>query len=104
MSRFLFTLWPFTGHLLPQMAIAGALRERGHEVAFFSGEAVRDQLEGEGFELFGFERVDQERAFRNMRAIEAGGRIRPVLRDWLVETIPDQLADLRGVLEHCGPT
>ena len=103
MSRFLFTLWPFTGHLLPQVAIAGALRERGHEVAFFSGEAVRDQLEGEGFELFGFERVDEERAFRNMRAIEAGGRIRPVLRDWLVETIPDQLADLRGVLEHIRP-
>jgi MGT family glycosyltransferase len=103
MSRFLFTLWPFTGHLLPQMAIAGALRERGHEVAFFSGEAVRERLESEGFELFPFERLDQERAFRNMRAIEAGGRIRPVLRDWLVETIPDQLTDLRRVLERWRP-
>jgi MGT family glycosyltransferase len=102
-SRFLVTLWPFTGHLLPQMAIAGALRERGHEVAFFSGDAVRDKLESEGFELFAFERVDQERAFRNMRAIEAGGRIRPVLRDWLVETIPDQLTDLRRVLERWRP-
>jgi MGT family glycosyltransferase len=102
-SRFLVTLWPFTGHLLPQMAIAGALRERGHEVAFFSGEAVREQLESEGFELFAFERVDQDRAFRNMRAIEAGGRIRPVLRDWLVETIPDQLTDLRSVLERWRP-
>jgi MGT family glycosyltransferase len=103
MSRFLFTLWPFTGHLLPQMAIAGALHERGHEVAFFSGEAVRERLESEGFELFPFERLDQERAFRNMRAIEAGGRIRPVLRDWLVETIPDQLTDLRRVLERWRP-
>jgi MGT family glycosyltransferase len=102
-SRFLVTLWPFTGHLLPQMAVAGALRERGHEVAFFSGEAVRETVEGEGFELFVFERLDQERAFRNMRAIEAGGRIRPVLRDWLVETIPDQLTDLRGVLERWRP-
>jgi MGT family glycosyltransferase len=102
-SRFLITLWPFTGHLLPQMAIAGALRERGHEVAFLSGEAVRDKVEGEGFELFAFEHVDQERAFRSMRAIEAGGRIRPVLRDWLVETIPDQLTDLRRVLERRRP-
>jgi MGT family glycosyltransferase len=102
-SRFLVTLWPFTGHLLPQMAIAGALRERGHDVAFFSGEAVRERLESEGLELFAFERLDQERAFRNMRAIEAGGRIRPVLRDWLVETIPDQLSDLRPVLEHWRP-
>jgi MGT family glycosyltransferase len=102
-SRFLFTLWPFTGHLLPQMAIAEALRERGHEVAFFSGEAVRDTLEGEGFALFPFERLDQERAFRSMRKIEAGGRVRPVLRDWLVETIPDQLSDLRPVLEQWRP-
>jgi MGT family glycosyltransferase len=102
-SRFLITLWPFTGHLLPQMAIAGALRERGHEVAFFSGEAVREKVESEGFELFAFERLDQQRAFDNMRAIEAGGRIRPVLRDWLVETIPDQLTDLRRVLGRWQP-
>jgi MGT family glycosyltransferase len=102
-SRFLVTLWPFTGHLLPQMAIAVALRERGHEVAFFSGEAVRERVESERFELFAFERLDQERAFRNMRAIEAGSRIRPVLRDWLVETIPDQLTDLRGVLDRWQP-
>ena len=48
MSRFLITLWPFTGHLLPQMSIAVALRERGHEVAFYSGEAVRETVEAEG--------------------------------------------------------
>ena len=72
MSSFLFTLWPFTGHLLPQMAIACALRRRGHEVAFYSGEAVRETVESAGFELFPFVRVDEERAFRNMRAIESG--------------------------------
>jgi MGT family glycosyltransferase len=38
-----------------------------------------------------------------MRAIEAGARIRPVMRDWLVETIPDQLADLREVIARWGP-
>jgi MGT family glycosyltransferase len=106
MSRFLITLWPFTGHLLPQMSIAIALRERGHDVAFFSGEAIRDLAEGEGFEFFAFERLDQERAFRNMRAVEAGtrpGQLLPVFRDWLVETIPDQLADLRAVLARWRP-
>ena len=102
-GRFLFTCWPFTGHLLPQMAIADALRERGHDVAFYSGAAVRETLESERFELFAFERLDQERAFHNMRAIEAGGRIRPVLREWLVETIPHQLTDLRRVLERWQP-
>jgi UDP:flavonoid glycosyltransferase YjiC (YdhE family) len=58
--RFLFTLWPFTGHLLPQIAIAQALRERGHEVAFYSGEAVRHHVEGQGFTFFPFQRLDQE--------------------------------------------
>jgi MGT family glycosyltransferase len=110
-SRFLFTLWPFTGHLLPQVSIAVALRERGHEVAFYSGDAVRSIVEEEGFEFFGFVRVEEERAFRNMRAIETtgrsgrrrAGRLRPLLRDWLVETIPDQLADLRPVLADWRP-
>jgi MGT family glycosyltransferase len=110
MSRVLFTLWPFTGHLLPQMAIAAALRERGHDVAFYSGAAVREIVVGEGHELFEFRRVDQERAFRHMRTMEdgdrpgrPGGRIGHILRDWLVETIPDQLADLRGVVADWRP-
>jgi N-glycosyltransferase StaG len=109
-ARVLFTLWPFTGHLLPQMSIAVALRERGHDVAFYSGEAVRATVEQEGFEFFGFERLDEERAFRNMRAIETTGRhgrrgrgLLRIFRDWLVETIPDQLADLDPVLDRWRP-
>lgn len=109
--RILFTLWPFTGHLLPQLSIAAALRERGHEVAFYSGEAVRAPIEQQGFELFAFERLDQERAFRCMRAVDlgdrrrrpGGGRLLALLRDWLVETIPDQVADLQGVLAAWHP-
>ena len=109
--RFLITLWPFTGHLLPQMSIAMALRDRGHEVAFYSGEAVRSIIEGEGFAFFGFERLDQERGFAAMRAVDHAGRSRHpggvrrarILRDWLVETIPDQLADLRTVLAQWRP-
>ena len=109
--RFLFTLWPFTGHLLPQMSIAIALRERGHEVAFYSGEAVRAIVEGEGFELFGFEHLDQERGFAAMRAVEeretrkrpGSRRLPAIFRDWLVETIPDQVADLRAVLSRWRP-
>lgn len=109
--RFLITLWPFTGHLLPQVSIALALRERGHEVAFYSGEAVRSTVEGEGFRFFAFDRVDQELAFRNMRAVDTGdrrsrpggGRLLSVFREWLVDTIPQQVADLRGVLAEWQP-
>ncbi|HYI20343.1 MAG TPA: nucleotide disphospho-sugar-binding domain-containing protein [Solirubrobacteraceae bacterium] len=111
MSRFLFTLWPFTGHLLPQMSLAQALRERGHEVAFYSGDAVRATVEDEGFAFFGFDRLDQERGFAAVRAMEEGGvpgrpgrgRVLPLLRAWLADTIPDQLADLDDVLAAFAP-
>jgi MGT family glycosyltransferase len=109
--RFLITVWPFTGHLLPQLGIAVALRERGHEVAFYSGEAARAPIEQEGFELFAFERLDERRMLQTMRAIDGGGRRgRPgggrllgLLGDWLVETIPDQIADLRAILGRWHP-
>ena len=109
--RVLFTLWPFTGHLLPQIAIAMALRERGHEVAFYSGEAVRETIEGQDFRFFGFDRLDQERAFASMRAVDTGdrrirpgrGRLAPIMRDWLVETVPAQVADVRDVIAEFEP-
>jgi MGT family glycosyltransferase len=109
--RFLITVWPFTGHLLPQLSIAVALRERGHDVAFYSGETARAPIEQEGFELFAFEQLDEERVLHTVRAIDSGGgrsrpgggRLLPLLRDWLVETIPDQVADLRGILQRWHP-
>ncbi len=109
--RILFTLWPFTGHLLPQLSIAQALRERGHEVAFLSGPAVRLIVEEHGFTFFAFDHLDQERGFATMRAVDTGdrrsrpggGRMGRLLRDWLVETIPDQLADLRPLMARWSP-
>ena len=46
-----------------------------------------------------------------MRAVDTGdrrsppgrGRLAPILRDWLVETIPDQIADLRDVIAELEP-
>lgn len=109
--RILITLWPFTGHLLPQLSIAQALRERGHEVAFYSGAAVQATVEARGFTFFGFDRLDEERGFATMRAVDTGdrrsrpggGRMIRLLRDWLVETIPDQLADLRPLIAGWRP-
>jgi UDP:flavonoid glycosyltransferase YjiC (YdhE family) len=110
-ERFLFTVWPFTGHVLPQISIALALRERGHEIAFYSGAAVRPIVEEHPFTFFGFDSVDQERAFAGMRAVDTGnrrgrpgrGRLLPILRDWLVESIPAQVSDLRAVIDAWHP-
>src|SRR5262249_57997128 len=68
-------------------------------------------IEQEGFELFPFERVDEERARQRIRKMDRagrrtrprGGRMIPVMREWMVDTIPDQIADLRSVIELWEP-
>ncbi len=54
MSRFLFTVWPITGHLNSCMSVATALHARGHEVAFFTGRPARSMIEDAGLSFFGF--------------------------------------------------
>jgi MGT family glycosyltransferase len=111
MSRFLVTCWPFVGHVLPQMSIAVALRDRGHDVAFYSGSAARDLVDAEGFALFAFERVDEVRITRTIADLETNtkagrpraGDTRRAFRRWLVESIPGQVADLRDVIDGWRP-
>ena len=104
--RVLFACWPFEGHLFPQLSVAAELRDRGAGVAFYSGESARGAVESEGHELFPLQRT--EGAWRRIQDRERaeGGR-RPSLRlqrqafrDWLIESIPDQVADLNEVLER----
>jgi MGT family glycosyltransferase len=111
MSRFLVTCWPFVSHVLPQMSIASALRERGAEVAFYTGSAAHGLIEREGFSCFAFRRVDEaavDRAVRELEVRAGAGRPRP--RDvrrcfdrWLVDPIADQVADLCDVIEDWRP-
>ena len=111
-SRFLLTCWPFDGHIVGPMLIGAALRSRGHEVAIYTGETARATVEQEGFELFTFSHVDEERAYENMRSLESreqnkglsGGRhLLRTFREWLVETIPNQVDDLQPVIAEWKP-
>ena len=113
MARFLVTCWPFVGHLYPQMSVALALRDRGHEVAFYSHESARQVVEGEGFELYPFEHVDEQR-YERIHALEAevpptqpGRKTLSVAmsayRDMLAGSIPEQVADLQPILRSYRP-
>lgn len=82
MSRFLFTCWPFPGHLLTQVGIAHALRARGHDVAFYTGAQARGLLEGEGFVVHPFERVDGDAIAAAVTKLEQrAGTGRPRIAD-----------------------
>ena len=90
------------------MAVACAVRDRGHDVAFYSGESARATIEQEEFAFFPFEHVREERAYENVRVLEQrtrtrGAQLLRTFRDWLVETIPDQVADLQPLLRDWRP-
>ena len=59
MARFLFTVWPFPGHVHPNVAIARALDVRGHASAFYTGGSIAHSLEDEGLRVFPFRAVDE---------------------------------------------
>jgi MGT family glycosyltransferase len=105
----LFACWPFEGHVFPQLSVALALRERGGDVAFYTGRRLEQTIASEGVQVFPFDRV--EGAWRRVHERErsVGGRRQSLrvqheaFRQWLVESIPDQVADLRAVGERWRP-
>ena len=110
MARFLFTVWPFAGHFFPDVAIARALRDRGHECAFYTGTKACQVLTDEGFLCFPFRHVNEERVYGILSSPQRGSlrwnkllQFKTTLRKWLVETIPDQVRDLQIVLEDWRP-
>jgi MGT family glycosyltransferase len=109
MARFLFAVWPFAGHVHPSLAVAHALADRGHEIAFYTGSTFRPIVEGEGFRFFPFQKVDEARVtglassefpynaslrdrLRNARRTQAK------FREWLLDTVPQQIEDLDQLL------
>lgn len=110
MAKFLFTVWPFTGHILPCVAIAHALRERGHQTAFYTGARASKFVEDEGFQRFPFRHVDEEQVYRIMFSREQNPlrwtgilRFNATLHKWLIGTVPQQAKDLEVVLAKWRP-
>ena len=107
--RVLFTCWPFEGHVFPLLSIALAARERGDQVAFCTGRRLRPTVESQGIECFPFDRVEgawervHERE-RQLRGRRGSLRLqREAFRDWLVGSIPDQVDDVRTVIDRWDP-
>jgi UDP:flavonoid glycosyltransferase YjiC (YdhE family) len=108
-TRVLFACWPFEGHLFPQLSVAAELRERGAAVGFYSAESARGTVESEGHELFPLRRTEGAWQQVHERERAEGGRRpsmrlqRAAFREWLVESIPSQVADLTEVRERFAP-
>jgi MGT family glycosyltransferase len=110
MARFLFTVWPFPGHVHPNVAIAHALRTRGHDTAFYTGGSVCASLEAEGFRCFPFRHLVEQQVDATVLELDAlslewrrARRRKALLREWLLGTVDAQLEDLHAVFRHWRP-
>jgi MGT family glycosyltransferase len=132
MARFLLAVWPFAGHVYPNIAIANALRARGHEVAFYTGAMARSVVEREAYTYFPFEQValriasiigPLERSEKNGRdsvqlyegltnhytaAYDQGPfararRFKGMYHEWILGTVPQQVMDLEAVIAEWDP-
>ncbi len=85
MSRFLFAAWDGGGTIPPELGLAAALVDRGHEVVVLSDDTVEDQARAAGVGFVQWQRAPQARARDTERAL---------IRDWEVR---NPLAQIRQV-------
>lgn len=111
-SRYLFTVWSFPGDLNPCLAVALALRARGHEVAFYTGARAAGALDLLGIRHFPMHHADEEILYHSLKDAQGTGlasslrelvRLRPTLRIWLADPVAGQVADLKEILEQWQP-
>ena len=106
--RYLFTFTGGTGHFLPTLPIASALRDRGHDVTYACQEAMTGPVEEAGFpafvtggdtllapaarrELIALDRANEQRVVREVFAgriaLERAGKVRALAVDWRPDVI-----------------
>ena len=111
MARFLITVWPLAGHYFPNLAVANALKNLGHQVAFYSGQAAEGAIRGEGFEFFPFRKVERawfESIFGTPTQSTpgtAGYRIEQRNRfcELMASRLPQQVEDVNEALDSWSP-
>jgi MGT family glycosyltransferase len=112
--RVLLTFWPFPGHVNPALALAHAIRARGHEPAVYTGESACALIEREGFRCFPFKHVNEEKvhAFAHIDLpigksvrdqLKRASILKTQLHEWLVATVPDQVADINDIVSAWRP-
>jgi MGT family glycosyltransferase len=132
MTRFLLTVWPFVGHINPNLALAEALRARGHEVAFYTGAPAAAEIARRSFLRFPLQEtarqiagsvgaperdhagtLDHAAIYERMaarytvvldrRLAAQRAALRRVYHEWFMGTVPAQVADIEGILAAWHP-
>ncbi len=108
MSKILFATLPYPGCIHPHLAVAVALARRGHEVAFFTGEPMRERVVEAGYLHFPFPEALDSHYARLITSPTEGiganwsrrGSLRGRLRAFFSEAMPMQYQGLEELLTH----
>lgn len=110
MARFVFTAWSISGSIFPALSVASAVAARGHEVAIYTGARSASLVQGAGLRYFPFSRSLDEMVDSVLvsphgisRAWPYPWRRLPMMRRFVLDTVPQQVADLDHVLDEWSP-
>lgn len=117
--RVILTCQPIPGHVNPNLAVAAALRRRGHEVAFYTGSMATAAVERLGMRCFPFQpSMDRHlagvlmgdggysptaRVSTDPQAYRRAGQVNGAVKDFLLATIPQQIEDLESIVAAYSP-
>ncbi len=107
MSRFLLAVWSLESHVNPNLALAAALRDAGHQVAFYAGAKATPEIEQNGFQVFPFERLNEKIASAQFAALledqKNARKLSQHFSDLLVSQLDPQVEDLNAILDTWHP-
>ncbi|MFT3798597.1 glycosyltransferase [Microbacterium sp.] len=99
MARFFVTAMPFTGHVVPVLAVAGALVARGHDVRVYTGSAFRARVEATGARFVpwqaapDFDEQNLPASFPRLVGKKGFAQLLINMEDLFIATAPQQLTD-----------
>ena len=107
MSPFLLAVLSFETHVGPFLAVATALRDHGHEVAFYAGPRASQDIAAQGLRIFPFRSLSEELADSYVAGIVADRRSpRRLKQHWynfLVSQLREQIEDLQSIADSWQP-
>jgi MGT family glycosyltransferase len=107
MSRFLLASWGFESHLDTFLALGKELRQQGHKVAIYTDRSHQPSVEAIGATLLPFQSLNQAQAEEIIAHVIANRNQPWKLWNWwrqfLIDTIPAQLGDLRRAWNTFSP-
>jgi MGT family glycosyltransferase len=109
MTRFLLATMPAAGHVGPLVPLAHELVDRGHVVAWYTGDEYRDKVEATGAVFFPHVHApdrdvsEMDAEFPERAKLTGVAKFKFDVREVFIAAVPGQVADLEAMLDEVRP-